>query len=162
MSLNLTRLMILVVVTVALVVPAAHARHAAEGGFGHKGCPFSKEDGDKGGLDHTFFHKAHFILDHADELGLSEKQTEEIKNLKVDTKKNLIRQEAEIDILALDIKQRMYGPSIDTKAVNELVDQKYELKKAKAKSSVEAIAKLKQSLSEEQYKKMKETFKSKK
>lgn len=140
---------------------SAQAGHEKGGGCG-KSCPFSKmKGGDKqDGLDGKFLYKAHFILENVEELGLSDKQKEEIKNLKMDTKKNLIRQDAEIDVLALDIKQKMYESTIDTKAVNELIDQKYELKKAKAKASVEAIAKLKQILSDEQHKKMKAMFKT--
>lgn len=161
MNRNLTKLIFLGMLALALAVPSAQAGHGKGGDCG-KSCPFGKMKGQdkKDGLDGKFLYKAHFILENAEGLGLSDKQKEEIKKLKMDTKKNLIRQEAEIDILALDIEQKMHGSSIDTKAVNELIDQKYELKKAKAKSSVEAIAKLKQSLSDEQHKKMKEIFKS--
>ena len=40
--------------------------------------------------------------------------------------------------------------------MNKLVDQKYDLKKAKTKTLVDAIAKLKGTLTKEQYDKLKE------
>ena len=163
MNRNLTKLMFLGILTLALTVPSAQAAHGKVGDCG-KSCPFSKMKGmDKNdGLDGKFLYKAHFILENAEGLALSEKQQEDIKKLKMDTKKNLIRQDAEIEVLKIDIQQKLYEPVIDTNAVNQLIDQKYELKKAKAKSAVEAISKLKQSLSDEQSQKVKEMFKSKK
>ena len=105
------------------------------------------------------FNKAHFLFKNKEELELTDKQVEEIKDLKISTKKDLIRKKAEIEILALDIKAQMYGDAIDTKAINELIDKKYELKKAKTKSLVEAYAALKKVLTKDQKKKIKELYK---
>ena len=63
--------------------------------------------------------------------------------------------EMAIDVLDIDIYDQLKKHSIDTEAVNVLIDQKYELKKATAIQAVGALAQLKSSLSEEQYEALK-------
>ena len=111
-----------------------------------------------GGLDQMFCMKAHFILANQEELGLTDDKVAAIKALKVDTKKSLIKQNADIEIAAIDIKSALHQNPIDTAAVNKLIDQKYELKKAKAKTLVDALAKLKGMLTQDQYNKLKEIW----
>jgi len=106
-----------------------------------------------------FFQKAHFVLKNEEELGLSDKQAEQIKNLKIKTKKDLIRKKAEIDILAIDIKAEMRKDPINTNAINKLIDKKYGLKKDKAKALVSAYAALKNTLTAEQKTKLKDLLK---
>lgn len=113
------------------------------------------------GLDEKFFWKAKKIMHQAEALGLSEEQQEAIRTLKMDTKKNLIRQDAEIEVAKMDIQEMLRAESVDVAAAQKLVDQKYELKKARAKMLVEAYAKLKQSITPEQMAKMKEIHKKK-
>ena len=111
------------------------------------------------GLEKKFFYKAHMILKNRDELGLSDKQVKKIKDLKIETKKDLIRKNAEIDIVALDIKAAMHGDQIDTALVNKLIDKKYDLKKEKTKSLVGACAAVKGTLTREQKDKLKGLWK---
>jgi hypothetical protein len=113
---------------------------------------------EKWGLDEMLFHKAHFILMNQQEIGLSEDQVKTIKSLKLETKKSLLRQDVEIEVLALDIKAKLWEHPLDQEGINKLIDQKYELKKAKAKSLVDAYAKLRAVLTEEQMKKGKEIW----
>ena len=131
------------------LMPAASANH----GYCHGGGR-----GMKGNFEGMFFFKSHFLLENAEQLALTEKQQEEIQNLKLEVKKSLIKQEAEVEVVELDIAQRVHGKVIDTEAVNKLIDQKFELKKTELKFIVESMAKLKQILSDEQYAKMKELF----
>ena len=154
MNTKLMKFTLVGLVVLALAVPVA----SADRGKGYGGCQSCAM---KGGLEGKFFYKAGLITAHAEELGLSEQQKEEIENLAHEVKKSLIKQEADIDILAADIHKQLKERSIDVAAVNKLIDQKYELKKAKTKSVVEAIAKVKQSLSEEQYAKLKDLYKGK-
>jgi len=121
----------------------------------------SAEPGHGHGLEEKLFHKAHFILVHQKALGLTEEEVESIKALKMDVKKYLIRQGAEIDLVKIDIKSLMWAKTIDTEAIHGLVDQKYELKKAKAKYLVDAYAKLKGMLTDEQYETLKEKWRAK-
>jgi len=121
----------------------------------------SAEPGHGHGLEEKFFHKAHFILVHQKSIGLTEGEVDSIKALKMDVKKYLIRQGAEIDLVKTDVKSLLWAKTIDTEAIHGLIDQKYELKKAKAKYLVDAYAKLKGMLSDEQYETLKETWRAK-
>lgn len=136
------------VAALLLTAPVALADHS-RGGYGHKGGDFESK----------FFLKAHLILENEGELGLTDTQKEEIRALKHNVKKSMVKQNAEIEILGLDISEQMHGTAIDLAAVNILVDQQYELEKAKAKSLILAITKLKQTLTEEQYGKLKGLYK---
>jgi len=118
----------------------------------------SAEAGHDYSLKEKFFHKAHFILVHQKSLGLTEEEIASVKALKMDVKKYLIRQGAEIDLVKTDIKSLLWTKTIDTGAIHGLIDQKYELKKAKAKYLVDAYAKLKGMLTDEQYEKLKDLW----
>ena len=102
--------------------------------------------------------KAIKLLKFKDELGLSDDQVEKIKELRLKAKKESVKQAAEIEIIALDIKAMLGKDPIDTTAINALIDQKYELKKAKAKSSIAALADLKSVLTAAQMDKLKELY----
>ena len=135
--------------------------------FGFIGSSYAFSSRDKGGhhemkLSDKFFHKAHFLLMNEKELGLSEDQVQAIKDLKHETKKYYIMQAAKIDVIKVDIKSELYTYPIDVEAIDPLVDQKYDLKKAKAKYIIKAFADLKAVLSQEQYDKMKEIWYSQK
>lgn len=127
-----------------ITAPAAYANDGKKGRDGHRG------------LHGKFFHKAHYVLKNEKALGLSDEQVSAIVKLKIETKKNLIRQKADAKIVGVDIKSALYDDKIDTDKVNKLIDQKYEVKKSLAKSLVDSLAKLKGILSEEQLKKLKE------
>lgn len=104
-------------------------------------------------------HQAHFMLINKDELGLSNEQAKKIKELKLKAKKDSIKAEAEIEMIALDIKAKMWEETVDVTAINKLIDQKYEFKKAKAKSLVAVYAELKGILTDEQKEKLKGLWK---
>jgi len=113
----------------------------------------------KGGdLESKFLWKAGFLLAHEEEIGLTEEQVATIEQLKMDVKKSSIRKDAEIDILALDIKSALKADDASLEAINQLVDQKYELKKAKAKDAIAASLQLKNLLTEEQKAKKKALY----
>ena len=120
---------------------------------------------EKVNLEEKMLMKVHMIMKNQEELNLSEDQIESIKNLKVNTKKELIKKNAEIDILCVDIKSKLWEEIIDIKEINKLVDKKYALKKEKTKSLIAACAKIKKTLSKEQKqnlkKLMQESFKCK-
>lgn len=107
-------------------------------------------------LDKKFVNKVRLALKNQKELGLSDEQYEKLKTLKMNTKKGLIKRKAEIDIIGVDIKGNLCEDPIDKKSTNKLIDQKYELKKAKAKALVEAYAAFQTILTDDQKKKLKE------
>jgi len=108
-----------------------------------------------------FFRKVKMIYMHQDELAISDKQLDKIKKLKIDLKKELIRKDADIELIRIDIEALMYEDKMDLGAINKLIDQKYEVKKAKAKKTIASYAKLKEILSEQQMKDLKKLCKEK-
>ena len=116
-----------------------------------------KKSGHHGyGLDKKFVNKVRLALKNQEDLGLSDEQYEKLKALKMNTKKDLIKRKAEIDIIGVDIKGKLWEDPVDKKSINKLIDQKYELKKAKAKALVEAYATFQTILTDDQKKKLKE------
>ena len=80
-----------------------------------------------------FCKKAKFILNNQDELGLSDKQVKQIKDLRSTTKRELIKRDAEIALATFDIKEKLHKDKVDVTGTNPLIDKKHELKKAKEK-----------------------------
>lgn len=129
------------------------------------GISFAYEDGCQKAKGHhqnwedKIEAKAHMILMNKDELELTDEQVERVKTLKLKVKKDLIKQNAEIEIIALDIKEKMWDEVVDTEAINTLIDKKYELKKEKVKSLVASYAELKSILTKKQMGELKELYK---
>jgi len=136
-------LLMLGVFVVCVVSASAHS-----GGYDKKDGKFS--------FDNKFFKKAHCILRNNDELGLTDEQYAKIKQLKLTTKKDLIMKEAEIEIVAIDIKALLWDDKIDVGEADKLLDKKYFLKKEKAKMLIRAYAALKDTLTQEQKDKLAE------
>jgi len=145
-----TLVALVLVLAIGFLAPMAHAFDCGKGKAGWQGG--SKDCKEK------IFLKAHKILKNKEELGLSDEQVQKIKDLKISAKKDLIRKEAEIDILKVDIKSEMYKDTIDVAAVNAFIDKKYDLKKEKTKSLIAAFVALKNILTEDQKKKLKEIY----
>ena len=108
------------------------------------------------GHDEMFLHKAHLALAKTEELGLSDDQVSKIKALEYNFKKSLIKEDADIKSLGLDIRETVTKDTVDINAVNNLIDQKYALKAQKAKEAVQACANLKKILTKDQYNKLKD------
>lgn len=136
------------VIAVLFVCVALLATHVYAEGHG-------KMKGGHGDFEGKFYKKAMLIVKNQEELGLSDEEVKKIKDLKVATKKDLIRKKAEIEVLGLDIMAAMWEDTINLEAVNTLIDKKYELKKQKTKSIVAACVALKGILTEEQQEKLK-------
>jgi len=112
------------------------------------------------GLEAKLFHKAYFILRNEKELELTEEQVQSVRDIKHDAKKRLIRQDAEIGVLGVDIRSKLYDNPVDVEAIHDLIDQKYAVKIEKAKGLVDSFAALKAILGEEQWTKLKELWKA--
>lgn len=124
-----------------------------------KGHYAGKKEGHHKSFGDKISKKACFILKNKDVLDLTDEQIKQIKELTLKAKKESIRKKAEIDIAALDMKSMMCGETIDTAEIGKLIDKKYDLKKEKAKSSLEAYAALKGILTKEQTEKLKGLYK---
>ncbi len=121
------------------------------------GCKESK--GHYGKSKSEVESKAYKILKYGEELRLSDIQIDKIKELLLKSKKDAIKQDAEIEVITLDIKSQMRADNIDTEVINTLIDKKYELKKAKAKSSMAAYIQLKSILTNKQKGRLKKLYK---
>ena len=126
------------------------------------GCNKAKRDASNcnksSSMKEKFFHKVKLILKKQEILNLSEYQLKTVKDLKIKIKKELIRKNAEIDIIKVDIKVALHSEDINLDEINKLIDKKYEHKKAKAKLLFAAIVDLKKILTEEQCAKLKHSF----
>jgi len=105
-------------------------------------------------LDEMFFNKAHSIMENAAELGLSDDQLQKVKTLKTNTKKSMIKSDAEVEVLVLDIEAALEKDEIDVNNTTALIDKKYSIKSQEAKTLVGAYADLKNVLSKDQMKKL--------
>jgi len=111
----------------------------------HHGC----------GLEKKILCKLHSAMANQDALGLAADQIGKIKHLKISLKKDLIKRKAEIDIIGIDIKSKLSEDKLDKEGINNLIDQKYELKKAKTKALIDACAEMRNILTAEQREKLK-------
>ena len=138
---------IILVLTLALMQSVSFADKRAGHDHGRYDTKSVKE---------KFFKKVKKIYLYQDELNVTDEQLDQIHELKIALKKDLIRKKAELDIIKVDIRSMLREDEVDVGTVNKLVDQKYEIKKAKMKKVVEAYAKLKKILSKEQIEKLKD------
>lgn len=119
---------------------------------------YRKKDGYHKGFDEKIFYKTKFMLKNEDELELSDKQVDKIKELKFAIKRELIKREAEIDLVKIDIKEKAYKDKVDVAGMEPLIDKKYELKKEKAKYLVKQYVALKEILTDKQLEEMKKLW----
>jgi hypothetical protein len=108
----------------------------------------------QGGLDRKLLKKLHLAIENQDELEASDSQIKKIKELKIALKKDLIRRKAEIDLIGVDMKSKLCADEINEKEINQLIDRKHELKKAKTRSLVQALIRLKKILKDDQEEKL--------
>ena len=98
------------------------------------------------------------IHHNQDELNVDDNQLNQIRELKIAQKKDLIRKKAEIEIITVDIRSLLYEDEIDVDAVSKLIDKKFEIKKASIKMVVKSFAELRKILTKEQKEKLKEVI----
>ena len=106
-------------------------------------------------LDKMFMHKAIFILEKADQLGLSDEQAGKIKLLKYAVEKSLVKSEADIESTALDIREGLEKDEADVNSLNTLIDKQYEIKGQQDKDMIAAYAEFNKILTKDQVKKLK-------
>ncbi len=142
------------IITLILVLGLMHSNSFAEKGHGDFHKKMSMSD--------KFFMKIKMIYENQKEIGVTDDQLVQIKKIKTELKKDKIRKEAEIAILKIDIRSLMHKDKIDVAAVNKLIDQKYEIKKAKTKKVVESFSLLKKIITKDQMRQLKNLRKNKK
>lgn len=152
--------MLVLFTSIAGITAYAHEQEGCKWGAGEKHGFAGKDCG----LEKVFFHKAFFLLKVKDKLGLTDAQVQEISNLKLETAKSVIHQEADLKALGLDIRAQLHSDKADLSSLSKLIDQKYEIKKTMEKAVAEAYLKLKGILTPAQkteLKKLKEEWREK-
>lgn len=119
-------------------------------GHGSSGCPIKDK----------FFAKVGFLKDNSKAIGLTDAQMTQIKDLKISTKKSLIKQDADIQILGIDIMSALKSDTIDVNALDKMIDQMAALKAGQGKTLVASYAQLKSILTPDQKAKAKEIWQS--
>jgi len=112
-------------------------------------------------LDQLFVHKAHMILGHRDALELSDEQIEAISTLKRETEKTTITQQADAEVVTIDLMAALKADEVDRIRVHQLIDQQYAIKTGKAKTLADAYATLKGTLSPAQRQQLKDLWRGK-
>jgi hypothetical protein len=110
-------------------------------------------------LGELFCHIAHHAWEYQDELGMSDADVQKIMELKIKTKKEHLKNEAQVECLSLDIMAGIWAPKPDAAAIKKLIDSKFELKRGGMKNMVDAFLALKGIFSKDQMKKLKEICK---
>lgn len=140
----------ILVMSLLIIIPsltfANREHHQSEGG--HEG--FSLED--------KYFGKVHFLFQNKNELGLTEEQMEQIKNIKFDVKRAMIDAEAKKELAMLDIYQELYKDQPDVDKIDSLIDQKSTVKAGLSKTIVRSLLNTKAILTAEQQAKAKELY----
>jgi len=101
-----------------------------------------KQSWDDMPLEDKFFHKAQFIVMNAGRANLSDERTQNISDLKYQIRKEVIRMNADIEILSMEIWQKIYEKPVDMAEINDLINQKYALKKELARTLIAAYVEL--------------------
>ena len=109
-----------------------------------------------GCLSDLFFHIAHHVWSDQQELNISDSDLKKIMELKVKTKKENIKDKAEIEGIAIDIFAALWDEKADAAAIDKLIDKKFDFKRESLKRIVRAYLTLKRTFSEDQLKKLKE------
>lgn len=111
----------------------------------HSQCPIANK----------FAMKSRFLLDHKDDIGLTDDQVRSIKDLKLRTEKDDIRQLADMKALKLDIESKLMEDKVDIEGTSALIDKGSAAASTAAKSNLTAYAQLKAILTPDQITKMK-------
>ncbi len=102
-----------------------------------------------------FFHMLKDVLENHEELGISRSDKKKFVDLKINTKKEMIRNKCEIKLLAVDLMPKLWERPMDLTEINKIIDKKYDLKKKNMKMLVQALSSFKKLLSEDQMRKLK-------
>jgi hypothetical protein len=133
------------------------------------GCAESSAKADKKGMyeqgkdkksymENKFYKKMYFILANEDEIGLSEEQKDKIYDLKYNLRKNMITKEADIEVVAIEIKQELKKDEANMSKIDTLLNQKYDMKKQKTRDSIKAYLDLKKIINDGQMEELKQIW----
>ncbi len=118
-----------------------------------------KDKGSKCPFASCFMKAPCCALKNKENLSLTTEQETKIKDLCTKTRKDFIQLKANAETIEVDIKTKlMEDYNLDTKALNSLIDKKFELKKQMVKSLINSHVTLLSLLTPEQKEKFKEVM----
>jgi Spy/CpxP family protein refolding chaperone len=151
-----TMMFILFLAMTVFLSSPAFAR-SMEGQWKGKECPIKMEKGESQcPIANKFTMKAHFLLEHKADLGLTDDQVNAIKNLKLQMEKDGIRQCADMKTFKLDLESKLMEDKVDVEGASALIDKSSATAAAASKSNLASYAQLKSLLTPDQITKMKE------
>lgn len=106
-------------------------------------------------LETDFFRTARYFLDNRAKLGLSPDQANRITSLAKTVKKDLIKMNEQIKTLTVEVNTLMWESPANLDSTNDLVAEKYDIKKKKSLYLVKQTKNLTGILSREQLEKYK-------
>ena len=153
--------------------PAAWAEHmmgdkegcpmGKGGGCSHGGCSMGDHDKGEGcPILGKVIKKAHYILEHQTELGLTDEQVQQVKKIKTEAKKSNIMAAAGMQVMMLDMEAKLSEQPFDAEGMKAMMDKNAQGWVDGAKASIDQYAALKKVLSEQQWAKLKELWTAKK
>ncbi|MCK5427531.1 MAG: hypothetical protein KAJ34_07525, partial [Thermodesulfovibrionia bacterium] len=95
------------------------------------------------------------VLMMADHLDLSKEQIDKLNDLSIDSRINMIKDKAAIEVAELKLMKLMSDYDADKKAINRAVDKLYDLKKKKKNNMIDTHFKVTSILTREQFEKFK-------
>jgi len=138
--------------------PLASANHGGKCPMSGKGgqCSSGKhEEKSPCPIVNKLMHTAHEALEHKKDLGLTADQVKSIWSIKMDAKKRMIRQMAEMQIMMIDMKSKLNAEPLDVEGLNAMIDRGSAGMASGAKETVSEYAKLLSLLTPEQLEKLK-------
>lgn len=97
------------------------------------------------------------IVRYAEVLGLDERQSEKIDALSRHLEKEMVLQDARIEVIDIDLRAELSEDEVDMKQVRKLLAEKSEIEKKRTEGQAAAYASLKEILSKAQREKLRGT-----
>ena len=119
---------------------------------------YSKAPAYQWDMSKEFFKKVSFVLNRNAEFGMSDKQIEEVKDLDRKTRKQLIKLEADLKTVDMDLANEMKKTKLYINAVKSLIDTKYNLHKERDLLFIDAFIRLEAVFTPEQADEVKSVF----
>lgn len=94
-------------------------------------------------LKNKFTQKQRRLLKNREKLGLSDSQVEQIRRLKSGLDKESVMKDAQIKVIDIDLTTLLAADTVDMSQVKQLINQKFEIQKAKTLFEAQAYADLK-------------------
>jgi Spy/CpxP family protein refolding chaperone len=111
-------------------------------------------------LSHKVYIQAQFLIEQRGALGLSDEQILKIRDLKTNLQKESLRNETEIEVALLELRNEIEKGKTNGIKVPSLIDKEYELKKKISKDGYNTLTEIEKILSAEQKQKAQALFRN--